>query len=375
MRAQVLFGIGNLRYVHINKPSPKKGEALLHITRCGICGSDIPRIYKTGAHNMPIIPGHEFAGIIQECPEDESLIGKRAAVFPLIPCKTCPQCLKGHYEMCENYNYLGSRCDGGFAEYVSVPMWNLLPIPDEITDDEAAMLEPMSVAVHAMRRCGICEKKRPATGDKKMAKKSIVVCGLGTIGLLLSLFLRDAGCKNVIFIGNKNIQKEKLMQLGFDLDNYCDVRYGDPADFIMDKTMRKGADIYFECIGRPESYEQAVKCTGPLGTIMLVGNPLGDMNLKREIYWKILRNQMTILGTWNSSYLGPVKEVESDRKVIDDWQYVIERLLAWKKAAPLLSVSNFITHRYNLKTMHRGLDIMKRKSEEYIKIMIDCTVH
>lgn len=165
------------------------------------------------------------------------------------------------------------------------------------------------------------------------------------------------------------------MQLGFDLDNYCDVRYGDPADFIMDKTMGKGADIYFECIGRPESYEQAAKCTGPLGTIMLVGNPLGDMNLKRETYWKILRNQMTILGTWNSSYLGPVKEVESDRKVIDDWQYVIERLLAWKKAAPLLSVSNFITHRYNLKTMHKGLDIMKRKPEEYIKIMVDCTVH
>ncbi len=372
MKAQILYGIGNLKLADIDKPTPKPGESLIKVSACGICGSDVPRVFKTGAHNMPLIPGHEFTGLIEACDNDTDLIGKRVGIFPLIPCMKCPQCLASCYEMCENYNYLGSRRDGGFAEYVCAPSWNLLPLPDSVTDEEAAMLEPMAVAVHAIRR---------ALGEPPYTPASnIVVCGLGTIGLLTALFLKDAGFTNVICIGNKDIQREKLIQMGYAKDCFCDVRYGNPVSFIYEKTARQGADYYFECIGRSESYNQAVRCTAPMGTVVLVGNPASDMDLSKETYWKILRNQLTILGTWNSSYYGRGTDTLSpDRSAndmrLDDWRYVLTQLSSWKDGStdapqPHFSPADLITHRFSLEDMDKGLDIMRRKSEEYVKIMV-----
>ena len=374
MKAQILYGIDNIKYVEVNDPKPKEGEALIKVCKCGICGSDIPRIFKTGAHNMPLVPGHEFMGIVEKCDDRPELVGKRAGVFPLIPCMKCSRCKEHRYEMCENYNYLGSRCDGGFAEYVSVPLWNLLPIPDEVTDDEAAMLEPMCVAVHALRRIGLLD-----AGNYEN-NQAIAVCGLGTIGLLVAMFLKDAGYENVYFIGNKSIQKEIISQIGFPNDHFCDVRYGDPAAFVDGKTEGKGVDYYFECIGRSESYAQAVNLTAPLGKVMLVGNPASDMELPRNVYWKILRNQMTLMGTWNSSYLGRNLDASESSKsnafkealdTEDDWAYALERLASWHKSLQTVSPSALITHRFDLGHMQEGLQIMRKKSEEYIKIMVN----
>ncbi len=388
MKAQVLFGIGNIKYTEVEKPVPKEGEALVRITRCGICGSDIPRVFKTGAHNMPLIPGHEMAGVVESCDSRPNLEGKRVGIFPLIPCKVCSQCESRRYEMCENYNYLGSRCDGGFAEYAAVPVWNLLPIPDLVSDDEAAMLEPMSVAVHAMREIGLLNIQSQCAGESDDLQKqsrgndelnghqsecnvpknsSIVVCGLGTIGLLIALFLKDAGFQNVFCIGNKDVQKEKLMAMGYGTDRFCDIRYADSKAYIKDKTDGKGADYYFECIGRSESYAQAVECTAPLGHVMLVGNPASDMELKRETYWKILRKQMLLKGTWNSSFYGIDENA-------DDWRYALGRVAYWNKertsGEALMLPSDLITHRFSLEELIKGLDIMKNKSQEYVKVMI-----
>lgn len=385
MKAQVLYDIGNLQYTDVDMPSVRDDEALVKVTACGICGSDIPRIYKTGAHNMPLIPGHEMTGIVQSCSNNPKLIGRKVGIFPLIPCKKCAQCRKGHYEMCSDYNYLGSRCDGGFAEYVSVPVWNLIPLPECIPDDVAAMLEPMCVAIHAIKTIGLIDCKDhkdnkdvsevisqnnlshiPDTGIDR-SDPHIVICGLGTIGLFVAMFLKDAGFSNVYFIGNKDIQKAKLLEMGYPEDLFCDIRNDDPHEFIMDKTKGAGSDYYFECIGRSDNYQQAVSFTAPLGKIMLVGNPASDMNLPRDIYWKILRNQLTLKGTWNSSYP-------------NDWTYAIHRLTAFydgdkagmpgEKSSLTMSPSSLITHRFPLDFINNGLSIMKDKSEEYIKVMI-----
>lgn len=359
MKAQILYGIGNIKYTDTRMPVPTDEQALIKLTRCGICGSDVPRVFKTGAHNMPLIPGHEMAGVVEDCKARPELVGKRVGIFPLIPCKRCPQCRTGHYEMCENYNYLGSRCDGGFAEYMAAPVWNLLPIPEEVNDDEAAMLEPMAVAVHAIRQVGLLDGDLSQT--QSMENTNIVVCGLGTIGLLVAMFLRDAGYRNVFCIGNKDLQREKLVAMGFDSSCFCDVRRREAETYVLEKTSGKRADVYFECIGRSESYEQAVKCTGPLGRVMLVGNPASDMELTRQTYWQILRNQLTLQGTWNSGFNG----IDGND---DDWRYVLERLTDWSME---FRPSDLITHRLELSQLQNGLDIMHRKSEEYVKIMVD----
>ncbi len=369
MKAWVLQGIDSLVLKEVPVPALGSGEVLVAVRAAGICGSDIPRVYRTGAHRHPLIPGHEFSGEVVELGEnvDRSWLGKRVGVFPLIPCRSCEPCRRKQYEMCRNYDYLGSRRDGGFAEYVAVPVWNLLTLPQSVSYEEAAMLEPMAVAVHAMRRMlsesdiWISENGKragfagEAEAEKKAGNISVAVCGLGTIGLLLLMFLKEAGIREVYAVGNKDFQKEMAKKLGVTEEFYCDSRRQDQHQWLMERTDGRGVDQYYECVGKSETYELAVDGTAPAGRVVLVGNPYSDMMLKKEVYWKILRNQLTILGTWNSSFT---------QEPGNDWHYVLERL-AQGRIAP----AGMISHRFALAELRKGLELMRDKREDYVKVM------
>ncbi len=347
MNAWVLRGIGDISMETVKKPELKEGEVLVAVKAAGICGSDIPRIYQTGAYSYPLIPGHEFSGVVKatgaDTKESSRWLGKRVGVFPLIPCGCCVPCRKRKYELCRNYSYLGSRRDGGFAQAVAVPEKNLLLLPDSVSFQEAAMLEPMAVAVHAMRRV-----------EWSFSHK-IVVCGLGTIGLLLVMFLREAGIKNLFVVGNKESQRQQILNMGLEEDSYCDGRARDVVSWILEHTDGAGADVFFECVGKNETYALAVDSVAPLGQICLVGNPYSDMRLEKAVYWKILRNQLTVTGTWNSSFTG-------DKS--DDWHYVMERL-AQKRVHP----ETLISHRIPFERLDQGLLVMRDKKEDYCKVM------
>ena len=349
MKAWVLENINNYNLKEIEEPVLAEGQVLVNVKACGICGSDIPRAFQNGAHKMPLIIGHEFAGEVVSVSKDADKFksGDRVGIFPLIPCKKCGPCSTKKYEMCRNYNYLGSRCDGGFAEMVAVPEWNLIKLPDNVSFKAAAMLEPMAVAVHAMRQLlpvGI-------NSDSKIA-----IYGLGTIGLLLALFLRDAGIKNIYAIGNKDFQLETFEKLGFNVDNFCDSRKTDVDKWIMSITDNKGMDGFFECIGKSETISQSVDLTAPGGSICFVGNPFSDVTFPKNTYWKILRNQLKISGTWNSSFT---------HEDSDDWHYVLDRVSKGSINPELL-----ITHEFAIEDIYQGFEIMCDKKEDYIKIMM-----
>lgn len=349
MKAWVLHKINDIRFEDVEMPVPDKDRVLLRVKAAGICGSDIPRIYETGAHAMPLIPGHEFSGAVEAVGSDVSdeWLHKRVGVFPLIPCGCCEPCQHGQYEMCRSYDYLGSRSNGGFAEYVSVPVKNLIELPEGVSYEEAAMLEPMAVAVHAMRE---------GTADFSLNKEAVVaICGLGTIGLLLTMFLMDAGYRNIYVIGNKEFQKEKAMAIGIPADCYCDSRKESASDW-MQKLVGGGAALFFECVGKNETLCCGVNGIIPSGRLVLVGNPHSDMTLDRETHWKILRNQITVCGTWNSSFTG---------EDTDDWHYVIQRLETHS-----VTPAELISHRFSLEQLQQGLYIMRDKTEDYGKIMI-----
>lgn len=348
MKAWVLHGIDDIRFETVEKPVPGKGEVLVAVRAAGICGSDIPRIYQTGAHVHPLIPGHEFSGVVEETGPgaDESWLGRRVGVFPMIPCRECDSCRRGQYELCRDYGYLGSRRDGGFAEYVSVPAQNLTGLPDNVAFEEAAMLEPMAVAVHAMRRA------MPGRTDR------VAVWGLGTIGLLLFRFLKEAGVRDILAIGNKDFQKREILKMGSTEDCYFDIRKG-PADrWIMERTAGAGVDVFFECVGRNEAFSQAIGNTAPGGRVCLVGNPMSAMKLDRDVYWKILRNQLTVTGTWNSAFASDMSGEQND------WQYVLNRL-----SGGGVRPGELISHRFSLEELGEGLRIMRDKTEEYAKLM------
>lgn len=358
MKALILEDIGKLEYKEVTKPEPGNGEVLVKVMAAGICGSDIPRAYKDGAHNMPLIIGHEFSGRVEDAGSDisDNWIGKRVGVFPLIPCRKCTPCQNRQYEMCRNYSYLGSRQDGGFAEYVNVPAKNLIELPDSVSYEAAAMLEPMAVAVHAMRR--ITETLPDGTGKDI----SIAVIGLGTIGTLLVMFLLEAGFEDLLVIGNKDFQRRTMEDLGVPATNYCDSKTADAHDFLMGHTDGNGVGIFFECVGSNETASLAVECTAPAGNVCFVGNPYSDMTFTKPVYWKILRNQLRITGTWNSSFLGE-KEGE-----FDDWHYVLDRLNAGS-----ITPEKLITQKYALAEIERGFELMRDKTKDYIKVMATVT--
>ncbi len=353
-KALVLESIGTIEYKETPMPDVQDNEVLIRVKAAGICGSDIPRVYKTGAHLMPIIPGHEFSGVVESVGKNvtSAWIGKRVAVFPKIACGKCEQCLKGHPENCTDYDYVGSRRNGAFAEYVTAPVNNLIKLPESVSFEEAAMFEPLAVAANSVRT---------ALGEEEGSDAKIVICGLGTIGFMIAMLLQARGCKNIYLIGNKKSQKDRALSLGIDESNIVitgNEEYGKSEGNASD-TVGKikaltggGADIYFECVGKNECISQGIEAVSPGGTVILVGNPYSDMFFEKNVYWKILREQITLKGIWNSLYPG-------------DWNYLLSLIEDGR-----LKPAQLITHRFSLQDAKVGFELMRDKTEDYCKIMI-----
>ena len=169
------------------------------------------------------------------------------------------------------------------------------------------------------------------------------------------MFLKDAGVKDLYVIGNKDAQKLHVGELGIPEENFCDSRKEDAAAWLMKRTDGAGMDLFFECVGKNETVQHAVELSAPGGSIVFVGNPYSDMTLPKAVYWKILRNELRVSGTWNSSFTGSED---------DDWHYVV-RALAEGRVHP----EKLITHRLPMEELMQGLTIMRDKTEDYVKIM------
>lgn len=344
MKAYVLEGINQLEYREVPVPLPGVDEVIVKVSHVGICGSDIPRIFKTGTYHFPTIPGHEFAGVVHSAGSEryQHLVGKRVGVFPLIPCMQCRQCRKMQYEMCQSYNYLGSRTDGAFAEYVKVPVWNLIELPENVSAEAAAMLEPTCVALHAIRQADLS------------GAESAAVYGCGTIGILVLQWLKARGIRQVYAIGTRMEQQRLIDEVSDAV--FCNCREQKPVDFIMQQTDNRGVDIVFECVGVNESVNNAVNSVAAGGQVVLVGNPADNIELEKQIYWKILRRQVTIYGTWNSSF---TKEDD------DDWHMAVKAIGEGK-----IRPAKQITHKLAFEELKYGLEVMKDKTVFSNKIMI-----
>ena len=180
MKILNLRGVGDIRLEQRDVEGLAPGQVLLKIGACGICSSDEARIFETGTYHFPTVPGHEFAGVIVDAAEDvdRSYIGRKASVFPLLPCMECESCKKHEYETCSNYKYFGSRNDGAYAEFLAVPVWNLNFVEDNVDIKVAALSEPAAVALHATK------KGKIKSGD------DVAVIGTGAIGLMIACFAR-----------------------------------------------------------------------------------------------------------------------------------------------------------------------------------------
>lgn len=344
MWAYNLHGISDLRYEEVSIPEVEDGWVLVEVKAAGICGSDIPRIFETGTYHFPLIPGHEFSGIVREVSKEgnENLLGKRVGVFPLIPCKVCDSCKQQNYETCSNYSYLGSRIDGGFAEYVKVPEWNVIELPDAILFEEAALLEPISVALHALRNINFSNID------------SALIYGIGPIGLVVAQWLRTFEVKNIFLVANK--EEQIVIAKELDLYNSVNSKTTNVENWVLENTDNQGMTLVIEGVGTDDAMEKCITYTASNGVLITLANPKGDMQLKKNTYWQILRKQITIYGTWNSRF--GVNEN-------NDWTRSIKALLDKQ-----IRVEPLITHKLSFENLPIGLEMMKNKNEFYSKVMI-----
>ncbi len=345
MKAHVLYGIGDLRWTEIPKPVLKAGEVLVRVRAAGICGSDVARVFKTGTYHFPTVIGHEFAGEVCEVSDaagQSHLLGKRVGVFPLKPCFGCENCREGRYELCTDYDYLGSRCDGGFGEYVAVPEWNLIELPESMDFPTAAMLEPASVAMHALRQSGFRK------GDR------VAVVGPGTIGMILCRLARLKGAAAAILVGRSPARLD-FARTRYGTEDVINSTRENVERRIAEITDGHGVDVMFEGTGASASMNLCLNSVRHSGTVVSLGNPQGDMCLEKAAYWKILRRQLRLVGTWNSRF----------GTADSDWTEVV-RLLDGGG----LSLKPLITHQLPFDRLHEGFDIMRNDAIYSNKVML-----
>lgn len=332
MKAYVLHKVSDLRYEDVPMSECPTGWAIVQVKAAGICSSDIARVFTKGTYHFPTIPGHEFSGVVYSVADEEhqSLVGRRVGVFPLIPCRQCPQCQQKQYEMCANYDYVGSRRDGAFAEYVAVPIWNLLPLPDEVPLEVAAMLEPLSVGLHALKKAEI--KKTD----------SVAVIGTGMIGISAAQWAKKYTGGEVVVVGRNENKRHLVESTGLPYE-------------VHTKADGKEYDVVLEAVGTPESVDLALNMVRPGGTVVLMGNPSGDILLTQNTYWRILRKQLVVKGTWNSFY---------DGSEPSDWTDAVDAL-----AKGEVDVKSLISHIFPQERLVDGLQLMRDHKEPYCKIM------
>lgn len=279
MQALVLVASNRLEVQ--DRPLPRLGddELLVKVAACGICGSDVHGMDgSTGRRRPPIVMGHEAAGVVVEMGEGVKgwARGDRVTFDSTIYCGACWFCRRGRINLCDHRRVLGVSCDeyrrdGAFAQYVAVPQRILYRLPDAVTFEHAAMVEPLSVALHAVGRTRIC------------LDDTAVVVGAGMIGLLVIQALRVAGCGQILAVDLDPQRVELACRLGADAGLQSD-RLDMPAE-VLRRTGNRGADLVYEVVGVSPTVHMAAACLRKGGQLALIGNlaPQVDFPLQAAV--------------------------------------------------------------------------------------------
>ena len=319
----VIYENGDIRIEESETLKARKGYAVFSVKASGICGSDIPRAFYNGAYHYPLVVGHEFSGVVKDS-TNPALVGKRACVFPILPCGECAACQKERWAGCVKYDYYGSRRDGGMQSELLVKESNLVFLPDSVSYEAGAMVEPMAVCLHAVKKANV-------------ANAQVLVYGAGTIGLLSAMWAKALGASKVYV---KDIDEKRCAfaeSLGFSLYG------GEEVDTVIEAS--GSAAVLGEAIGNCAAF----------GTIVLVGHGKKDVTLSHDAFVSILRKQLTLVGSWNS-----------DRAAFnDDWADSVAAMQAGK-----INPEALITHKIPLANAKEAFKIAIDRSVFSNKIMV-----
>lgn len=302
MRSIAVKANKKLEITQISKPNMKEDSVIVKVHVSGLCGSDLPRIFDHGAHFYPVVLGHEFTGEIVEVGDKVTSfkVGDRIACAPLVPCGECFQCNQGLYSLCKKYTFIGSRIQGGNAEYVEVPEKCCFMLDESVNSVQGAFFEPLTVSLHPILMAGGVEGK------------NVLVVGMGTIGLLAAQAAKALGASSVTAIDICDQKLTKAKSLGADFTfNSLDKDIAEQINVSLDPTKPQ---LILETAGAPASVKQCLNIAGLRATIALIGTLHHDLTLTHQEFSQILRKELNLFGSWmNYSAPYPGKEWEIAR--------------------------------------------------------------
>ena len=360
MNAAVFYSPNNLSVQEIQFPTDQdeKGGVMLKVNACAVCGYDV-RVFRNGHSKVtpPIILGHELCGELLETITTTTTTtttstgiikeGSRVAVCPVIPCLNCRYCYNKQYNLCINLKEIGSTVDGGFAEYVKIPknivqIGGLVSVPDNLSNEEAALLEPLACCLNAFSDIGQIPTEEEE--DKGGGKRSpIVIIGDGPIGLLHLQLSKLYGAKTIV-VGkiSARIQHAKSMgadEVIFAADDHQNSSSKETSDDVLELTGGIGANVVIVATSNPAALDLAIKIAAKNSRInIFAGMPKDNNNnntIRIDPNW-LHYNQISITGSFSST---------------PSMLYEAARLASTKK----IDLTKILTHRYSLSNIEEAI--------------------
>jgi L-iditol 2-dehydrogenase len=343
MKSACITGIRNVELKDIPEPTLGDDDILVKVKSCGVCGSDV-HYYRDGrigdaVCRYPHFVGHEPAGIIEKAPEKSQFkAGDRVAIEPGLPCGECEFCLSGRFNICPKVKFLGSPgIAAAFQEYLALKESQLEKIPDSVSYDEAAMLEPLGIAYHAV-----------VTLAQLKPGETVAVFGAGPIGLLTLAMAKIRGC------GTAFITDPLKYRLDF-ASEFCDADFiaspgdTDVLDFIMEKTRGRGVDVTFDAAGCEQSINHTFDAAAIGGRAMLIGIPEVDTISYNP--HRMRRKELSIINVRRSNLaLEPCLELVTSGKI---------------------DLKPFITHHFSLEEIQTAFYLVDHYQDGVIRAMVN----
>ncbi|MGB9976708.1 alcohol dehydrogenase catalytic domain-containing protein [Thermovenabulum sp.] len=284
MKAAVWYGHKDIRVMDVPEPNIKDGMVKIKVAYAGICGTDkheylgpnfIPaqKPHRLTGRMAPLIMGHEFTGEIVEIGSGVEgwKVGERVSASGSLICGQCDYCKMGKYNICEKLGFNGVSDDGAFAEYIVVPSYQLIRIPDEVSLKDAVLAEPLACGIHAAKLIGDLKGKR------------IAIIGTGMIAISCLIAAKAKGAEKILVIGRSSKKENLIKKMGAEFVSTGEI---DVLPFVKEWSKNKMADVVFECVGTETTLDLSIKAAKNTGIIMVMGvfekKPVIDINLLQE---------------------------------------------------------------------------------------------
>jgi L-iditol 2-dehydrogenase len=338
MKQAIMTNPGKIEFRDVGKPAILPDEVLIQTKRIGVCGSDIHVFH--GLHpytSYPVVQGHEIGAVIAEVGSAVNGFapGDKVVFMPQVTCGECYPCRHGMYHICDKLKVMGFQTNGAAQEFFALKAEKVLKLPETMSLDEAALIEPVSVAVHALSRAGNVEGL------------NVVVLGAGTIGNLVAQVARASGAKGVLITDVNEYKLGKARSCGF--KHVVNPQKEDLGQAILTAFGPDKADLILECVGVQDTITQAVSHARKGSTIIVVGvfgkKPQVDLGLVQD-------RELSLIGT-----------LMYQKK---DYIRAIELVGAGK-----LSLDQMVTHRFVFKDYLKAYEAIEASGGNYMKVMID----